>query len=74
VIINHSLAPGDELEISIPSIGEYVEIRISPRGLPEIFCTQDAAVFRRSLAVFRRRAYETGRRDADFSVSRPEKK
>jgi hypothetical protein len=52
----HTLAIGDELEIWIPEVEQYVEVRISQKGVPEIFCTPEAAVFRRSASVFQRRA------------------
>lgn len=61
MIVYHTLAPGDELEIWIPALEEYVEVRISPDGIPEIFCTANAGVFRRSAAVFERRAKTIGR-------------
>jgi len=61
MIAYHTLAVGDELEVWIPAFEEYVEIRISPDGVPEIFCTPNAAVFRRSATVFERRAKTIGR-------------
>jgi hypothetical protein len=57
----HTLAVGDELEIWIPEIEQYVEVRISNKGVVEIFCTPEAAVFRRRPAVFQRRADDLGR-------------
>lgn len=65
MIAFYTLAPGDELEIWIPEIEQYVEIRVSQDGAPEIFCTPETAVFRRAAAVFRRRVnnnLEKGRR------------
>jgi hypothetical protein len=65
MIVYHTLAPGDELEVWIPRLEQYIEVRISPDGVPEIFCTPNAAVFRRSAAVFERRANTVGRISTD---------
>jgi hypothetical protein len=43
------------MEIWMPEIEQYVEVRISQKGVPEIFCTPEAAVFRRRAAVFQQR-------------------
>jgi hypothetical protein len=59
----HTLAIGDELEIWIPEIEQYLEVRISKKGVLQIFCTPEAAVFRRRASVFQRRGDALGRWD-----------
>jgi hypothetical protein len=68
MLILHTLAPGDEMEIWIPGVEQRIEVRISREGTPEIFCTPETSVFRRSAAVFRWRAEDASGRKADFSV------